>query len=121
MIVFDAGRRRPGVRLGQGFLSCHMRRLSRGRRCVGVRSPTCSSTRAALAGRRLVVVVSVALASCGPQGSERAEGARSDTVTQAQRDSAVARSGLPGARGVTRAQDVSSAAEQRAAQLDSIR
>jgi hypothetical protein len=67
-----------------------------------------------------LLLAALVLASCAPSDDGAAATPR-DTVSQASRDSAVARSGLPGARGVGRAQDAARAAQDRAAELDSIR
>jgi hypothetical protein len=69
----------------------------------------------------LLVLAVLVLAGCAPDQDDGAAATPRDTVSQATRDSAVARSGLPGARGVGRAQDAARAAQERATQLDSIR
>lgn len=69
----------------------------------------------------LLMLAALVLAGCAPDQGNGTGATPRDTVSQATRDSAVARSGLPGARGVGRAQDAARAAQERAAQLDSIR
>jgi hypothetical protein len=78
-----------------------------------------------LSHRKLVALIgTVAFLGCGSSSDQsrpvQADTIQADTLSQAQRDSAVARSGLPGARGVSRAQDISATAKERAAQMDSI-
>jgi hypothetical protein len=67
----------------------------------------------------ILLMLGTLVAGCAPGGSPDAA-TRADTVTQGARDSAVARSGLPGAGAVGRAQDAASAAQERAARLDSL-
>lgn len=69
----------------------------------------------------LALVLGCTLAGCTPSDPQETGDAPADTVSQAARDSAVARSGLPGASVVGRAQGVSEAAQERAAQMDTIR
>ena len=67
--------------------------------------------------RRIVLVLTaVLLTACGP----RSEPAPGSQASRAQKDSAVARSGLPGAKAVDRALGVVQAADARTAALDSI-
>ena len=68
-----------------------------------------------------LMLAALLLASCAPGDDGGSAATPRDTVSQATRDSAVARSGLPGARGVGRTQDAARAAQDRAAELDSIR
>jgi len=56
------------------------------------------------------------LAGCGTDASSRAD---SPTKTQAQRDSAVGRSGLPGSQGVMKALGAADSARARQARMDS--
>ena len=67
--------------------------------------------------RLLFVLTSILLTSCGP----RSEPAPAREASRAQKDSAVARSGLPGAKAVERAMGAVQATETRAAAFDSIR
>jgi uncharacterized lipoprotein len=60
----------------------------------------------------------LALAACSAQ-PETARNDR-DTMTQRQKDSVLAQSQLPGARGVGNAMQVSDSAKARQAQLDSL-
>lgn len=62
------------------------------------------------------MLVLVALAGCGTQ--QTAANNR-DTMTQRQKDSVLAQSGLPGARGVGMAQAQADSARARQARLDS--
>jgi hypothetical protein len=62
------------------------------------------------------LVIVVALAACG--GQEVAQNNR-DTMTQRQKDSVLAQSALPGARGVGMAMNAADSAKARQAQLDS--
>jgi hypothetical protein len=57
------------------------------------------------------------LAGCG--GSDASSRADSPTKTQAQRDSAVGRSGLPGSQGVMKALGAADSARARQARIDS--
>jgi hypothetical protein len=68
----------------------------------------------------LLMLSALVLAGCASEEGKGTAATARDTVSQATRDSAVARSGLPGARGVGRAQDAARAAQERATQLDSI-
>jgi hypothetical protein len=71
--------------------------------------------------RFMVAAAAVALAACSQDGADELGAARTDSVTQGARDSAVARSGLPGASAVGRAQDAAAAARDRVEDMDSIR
>jgi hypothetical protein len=51
--------------------------------------------------------------------SEDTGGNRRDTMTQRQRDSVLAQSGIPGAQGVGKAMNAADSAKARQAQLDS--
>jgi hypothetical protein len=67
--------------------------------------------------RRILLVVVVALlAACSEQGGADMTNAR----TEAERDSLIGESSLPGAQGVKAARRAADAAEERAATLDSI-
>ena len=68
--------------------------------------------RAALAGA-LVLSVGIACASDDTRANRR------DTMTQRQRDSVLAQSGIPGAHGVGKALNAADSAKARQAQLDS--
>jgi hypothetical protein len=61
-----------------------------------------------------------ALITAGCSRSETAANDR-DTMTQRQRDSVLAQSGLPGAKGVGKALSAADSVRARNAQLDSIR
>jgi hypothetical protein len=66
---------------------------------------------------RLVCFLSLAVGiACA---SEDRNANRRDTMTQRQRDSVLAQSGLPGARGVGKALNAADSAKARQAQLDS--
>lgn len=65
--------------------------------------------------RTLALAVAVGLAACSAEPAPKA-----GEVTQRQRDSAVAASGLPGAAGVGRAMQVADSAQARANLVDSI-
>jgi hypothetical protein len=67
--------------------------------------------------KRLILVAFVAL------GCTRDESAANDrdTMTQRQRDSVLAQSGLPGAKGVGKALSAADSIRARNAQLDSVR
>jgi hypothetical protein len=67
--------------------------------------------------RLLLTLGALVLVACSA-GDEPAGGP--EAMTQGARDSAVARSGLPGARAVGRAQDAAGAAQERAARMDSL-
>jgi hypothetical protein len=69
--------------------------------------------------RLLLTLGALVLVACSA-GDEPAGGAGPEAMTQGARDSAVARSGLPGARAVGRAQDAAGAAQERAARMDSL-
>ena len=78
-------------------------------------SMTSSMNRARVAGTFLFGLL--ALAGCAPHASERKPASR---LTEAQRDTALARSSLPGAATVGRALDLSGQGAARATQLDSV-
>ena len=65
-----------------------------------------------------VLLLSLLAAACS--GSDAPANDR-DTMTQRQRDSVLAQSGLPGARGVGKALSAADSVRARNAQLDSIR
>jgi hypothetical protein len=75
----------------------------------------------ALLAVALLTSVAVLTAGCSGAEPDDTAAAPADTITQSARDSAVARSGLPGARGINRAQDAAAAAAERAAQIDTLR
>jgi len=64
----------------------------------------------------LLLLMLAPLAGCSRGGAEKP----ASTLTEAQRDSAIARSNLPGASVVGRALDVSGKAETRAAGMDTV-
>lgn len=66
-----------------------------------------------------LAVLIVALPACSA-GEPDGDAAERDSLTRRQKDSAVAESGLPGARGVGQAQEASDEARERAARLDSV-
>jgi hypothetical protein len=68
--------------------------------------------------KKLISVVLILAAACS--GSDAPANDR-DTMTQRQRDSVLAQSGLPGARGVGQALNAADSVRARNAQLDSIR
>ena len=66
--------------------------------------------------RTAIVLAALALVACA-----KSEPAPADTKTKAQKDSAVANSGLPGAQGVAKAMSAADSAKARQAALDSIK
>ncbi|NIQ52519.1 MAG: hypothetical protein GWN71_03420 [Gammaproteobacteria bacterium] len=64
-----------------------------------------------------VAIACVALAACSDAPRDDAP---ARAVDARQRDSAIGASGLPGAKGVTRALEASDAVKERAATLDSV-
>lgn len=69
--------------------------------------------------RTLLAAVVILAAACAPADETRAN--NRDTMTQRQRDSVLAQSGLPNARAVGKALSAADSARARNAQLDSIR
>jgi hypothetical protein len=69
----------------------------------------------------MAAAAACALAACSPGATDEPDAVRTDTITQGARDSAVARSGLPGASAVGRAQDAAATARDRVEGMDSIR
>jgi uncharacterized lipoprotein YajG len=67
--------------------------------------------------RACIVLTLITLASCSTQ--QTAQNNR-DTMTQRQKDSVLAQSGLPGAKGVGMAMKAADSAKARRAQQDSI-
>lgn len=67
----------------------------------------------------ILAVLTAALPACSG-GSPDGDGAAGDSLTRRQKDSVIAESGLPGARGVGEALEVSDEARDRAARLDSL-
>lgn len=69
-----------------------------------------------------LLIAALPACSSGGAGSDAAadDSVAADSLTRRQKDSAVAESGLPGARGVEGAMDASDAARERAARLDSL-
>jgi hypothetical protein len=65
------------------------------------------------------VLSSVALAAALASACGKSEPAQTPTKTQAQRDSAIANSGLPGAQGVAKAMRAADSAKARQAAIDS--
>jgi hypothetical protein len=74
-------------------------------------------------GRGIALVLGIATLAAGcPAGGESADAEQAvETMTRQQKDSVIAESRLPGARGVRGALDASDAAARRAAEHDSIR
>lgn len=71
---------------------------------------------------RLFAIIGVGLLlACGGGDSDDAANAPAAERTQAERDSILGESSLPGAGAVKRARETSAAASERAAQTDSIR
>lgn len=71
--------------------------------------------------RALLLLLALPISACvGTDTDADTTAAAADTMTRAQRDSAIARSKLPGAKAVGKAQATSDAASRRAAQLDSL-
>jgi hypothetical protein len=68
--------------------------------------------------KKLACVVLVVAAACSSPDSQANN---RDTMTQRQRDSVLAQSGLPGARGVGKALSAADSVRARNAQLDSVR
>jgi len=69
-------------------------------------------------GARLALAALVA-AGATACGGEKPQQSAADTLTRREKDSIIGQSGLPGARGVTRALGVSDSANKRNAELDS--
>ncbi|MEO8450839.1 MAG: hypothetical protein ABI647_13660 [Gemmatimonadota bacterium] len=71
--------------------------------------------------RRWIAAVAAVMlvAGCSAKKAEP-EAAATDTLTTRERQEALGRSGIPGARGVTKALDVADSARARAARLDTI-
>jgi hypothetical protein len=69
--------------------------------------------------RMYVAVLSCSLFACGGEKADRGA-LLTDTLTQRQRDSIIAKSKLPGAAGVGRALDVADSASLRARAADSL-
>jgi hypothetical protein len=69
--------------------------------------------------RRTAVTLTLVAVFIGCSGSDTAQNRR-DTMTQRQRDSVLAQSGLPGAAGVGKALSASDSVRARQAQMDSI-
>lgn len=69
----------------------------------------------------IVAAAALALTACSGGGPDGPGAARSDSITQGARDSAVARSGLPGASAVGRAQEAAATARDRVEGMDTIR
>lgn len=67
----------------------------------------------------VLVLTIAALAACS-SGDADGGAAAGDSLTRAERDTAIAESRLPGARGVEGAMDASDAARERAARVDSL-
>ena len=65
----------------------------------------------------LALALALALAGCGGHSGDTKPASR---LTEAQRDTALARSSLPGARAVGRALDVAGQGAAHSAQLDSL-
>ena len=70
-----------------------------------------------VAGRAVALALALGLARCGPHSGDTKPASR---LTEAQRDTALARSSLPGASTVGRALDVAGRSAARSAQLDSL-
>ena len=68
--------------------------------------------------RSLVILVAASLAACSPKPQQKAN--NRDTMTQRQKDSVLAQSGLPGAQGVGKALRAADSAKARQARLDSL-
>ena len=69
--------------------------------------------------RRLAVLVTALAVFAALTGCSRSAGRPASTLTEAQRDSAIARSSLPGADVVGRAMQASGREARRAAAMDS--
>lgn len=67
-----------------------------------------------------VLALTIAVVPACSSGGEGSDAAADDSLTRRQKDSAVAESGLPGARGVEGAMDATDAARERGARLDSL-
>lgn len=67
--------------------------------------------------RRALVLALIAVTACSKRPEARMQNA--DTLTQRQRDSVVGASGLPGARGISKAQAAQDSANARTARTDS--
>jgi hypothetical protein len=64
----------------------------------------------------VALLLAIALTGCAPDTG----GNRRDTMTQRQRDSVLAKTGLPGAQGVGKALNAADSAKARQARMDSI-
>ena len=67
-----------------------------------------------------VLVVCVALGACGASDTAKSADAPPDTMSRGARDSAIARSRIPNASAVGKAQGAAEAANQRTAVFDSM-
>lgn len=70
--------------------------------------------------RRLALVLALALATAALAGCGKSAEKPASTLTEAQRDTALARSGLPGSGAVGKALDVAGDEASRAAKMDSL-
>jgi len=67
----------------------------------------------------LVALVLLGVAACGSDGDSK-QAVNRDTLTQRQKDSILANSRIPGARGVGRAMTAADSASARALRADSV-
>jgi hypothetical protein len=67
-----------------------------------------------------IVVLAIVLAGCGRSGGNGGGSAQGDTLTTRQRDSILAESRIPGARGVGTAHNVADSASARVRLTDTI-
>jgi hypothetical protein len=68
----------------------------------------------------IVLTVALIVVACGDRQSQPSRAAPGDSLTQRQRDSLLAESGIPGARGVGRARRVADSVSARARAADSV-
>jgi hypothetical protein len=69
---------------------------------------------------RCALVLLLLLAACGSHPAAKTSSTAKDTLTQRQRDSITAQSGIPGAKGIGAAQRVADSLNAQNARLDSI-
>jgi hypothetical protein len=72
-----------------------------------------------MSSRWIAPVVAFVVAGCSAQ-KPAPEAAATDTLSTRERQEALGRSGIPGARGVTKALEIADSARARAARLDTM-
>ena len=68
----------------------------------------------------VILVLCSCVIACGAPAAEDAGDAAADTISRGARDSAIARSRIPNARAVGKAQDAAQTSQQRTSTLDSM-